>query len=199
MRVFLAAAALALGGCSTTGLDSKAQFGCQAPEGVQCMSASGVYYNSLSNNLPALRTNSNLVTSVDDNDGASPTGKVLVRARASSAAQNGPLERGVGQRANDFAASGAVRAVPRIMRVWIAPWEDAERDLHDQSYVYVTLDSGRWLVEHTRSALQPRRMGTTALLHADVPAQASADAEPARSGFSRDLEKLAPVRPAPAN
>src|SRR5438132_9742012 len=43
-----------LGGCgSITGYsDAKAKFSCKAPDGVQCMSMSGVYANAMANNLP---------------------------------------------------------------------------------------------------------------------------------------------------
>ena len=38
------------------------------------------------------------------------------------------------------------------MRLWIAPWEDADGDLHDASFVHVVIDTGRWLIERVRPA-----------------------------------------------
>ncbi len=43
-----------------------------------------------------------------------------------------------------------IRSAPRILRVWFAPWEDNDGDLHDQSYVYLGVDAGKWQIEHTR-------------------------------------------------
>ena len=47
-----------------------------------------------------------------------------------------------------------IRSAPRILRVWFAPWEDADGDLHDQSFVYLPVDAGRWLIEHTQRKIQ---------------------------------------------
>ncbi|MGE5813397.1 MAG: TraV family lipoprotein, partial [Acidobacteriota bacterium] len=45
------------------------------------------------------------------------------------------------------------------LRLWIKPWEDSDGDLHSPSYVYVPIDAGRWLIDHTprpeRSAYAP--------------------------------------------
>ena len=62
-----------------------------------------------------------------------------------------------GQRVRERAVldSGVpVRTAPRVLRVWIAPWEDASGVLNDQRLVYLTLDSGRWLLEHNQRAIQ---------------------------------------------
>ena len=42
------------------------------------------------------------------------------------------------------------------MRLWIAPWEDADGDLHDASFVHVVVDTGRWLIERVRPAPRSR-------------------------------------------
>jgi conjugal transfer pilus assembly protein TraV len=56
-----------------------------------------------------------------------------------------------------------LRAAPRILRLWIKPWEDADRDLNGESLVYVQIDNGRWLVDHVqrqvREAYAPVRPG----------------------------------------
>ena len=33
---------------------------------------------------------------------------------------------------------------PRVLRLWVAPWEDAGGDLHDETYLYLRIDDGRW-------------------------------------------------------
>jgi hypothetical protein len=47
------------------------------------------------------------------------------------------------------ATGGQAAAVPQrtpasVMKIWIAPWEDAQGDLHDASSVYVEVQSQRW-------------------------------------------------------
>lgn len=33
---------------------------------------------------------------------------------------------------------------PRLLRVWIAPWRDADGDLHDQQHVHIVLEEAAW-------------------------------------------------------
>jgi conjugal transfer pilus assembly protein TraV len=66
---------------------------------------------------------------------------------------------------------GAIRTEPTIIRIWIAPWEDADGDLNDQGYVYLQIDAGRWLIEHNREQIR----------RSFAPAQAgAAPSQPAR-------------------
>lgn len=41
-----------------------------------------------------------------------------------------------------------VRTPESILRIWIAPWEDKEGDLRDQSFVYVAVRSSKWNISH---------------------------------------------------
>ena len=36
---------------------------------------------------------------------------------------------------------------PRTMRVWVSRWPDEGGTLHDETYLYLKLDNGRWLME----------------------------------------------------
>lgn len=121
-----------LGGCASTmsGLDGGSQFACKAPDGVTCSSLSGVYANAVSNNLPALRKEGKSAEK-------SNLGGNSIAGRA--------LESG-----------SPIRSQPKILRVWLAPWEDMEGDLHDQSYIYVVADPGRWLIEHNQKRIVDR-------------------------------------------
>ena len=49
-----------------------------------------------------------------------------------------------------------MRANARVLRVWIAPWEDSDGDLHEDAFVHVLVDTGRWLIEHVRPASRNR-------------------------------------------
>ncbi len=33
---------------------------------------------------------------------------------------------------------------PRLLRVWIAPWRDADGDLHDQQHIHIVLEEPAW-------------------------------------------------------
>ena len=47
-----------------------------------------------------------------------------------------------------------IRSQPKILRGWIVPYEDADGDLVGDSYVYIPVDSGRWMVEHARQRIR---------------------------------------------
>lgn len=47
-----------------------------------------------------------------------------------------------------------LRSGERVLRVWVAPWVDADGDFHDQSYVYLVVDHGRWIVERERERIE---------------------------------------------
>lgn len=129
-------AAVALVGCgSMSGLDAKDKFSCAAPDGVLCESMSGIYANAQQNNLPGQQVNRK-----------SGDGEKLSRAKVAADQENvltKPIYSGT-----------PIRSAPLILRVWFAPWEDTDGDLHDQSYVYLPVDSGRWLIEHNRRRIQ---------------------------------------------
>jgi conjugal transfer pilus assembly protein TraV len=128
--------AMALAGCSSmSGLDAKDTFSCKAPDGVLCESMTGIYANAQQNNLPGQR-----VTHKGGSDTEVSRAKVT---DAVSRVLTKPIYSGT-----------PIRSAPLVLRVWFAPWEDTDGDLHDQSYVYLTVDSGRWLIEHNRRRIQ---------------------------------------------
>ena len=126
-------AVVALSGCSSmSGFDAKSEFACKAPDGILCESMSGIYANAQAKNLPGQRVNARGEAPVE-----------LSQAKAGSNVMTKPIYSGT-----------PIRSAPRLLRVWFAPWEDTDGDLHDQSYVYLPVDSGRWLVEHNRRRIQ---------------------------------------------
>jgi conjugal transfer pilus assembly protein TraV len=51
-----------------------------------------------------------------------------------------------------------VRIPPKIIRIWIAPWEDADGDLHQPGYIFSEINDrrGRWIFgEKETSSSQP--------------------------------------------
>jgi conjugal transfer pilus assembly protein TraV len=134
------AALLVLSGCASTmsGIGGVDGYACKAPEGALCTSVSGVYANSVAGKpRPATPLDKKSPTPGPAPYGASPI------APERPAAQ----------------ASASLRSNPRLLRLWIAPWEDADGDLHEAAIVHVVVDSGRWLIEHVRPASRPRLDG----------------------------------------
>jgi conjugal transfer pilus assembly protein TraV len=131
--VVVTLAVMALSACSSmSGYDAKSSFACKAPDGILCESMSGIYANARAYNLPGQRVNGRSVAEAEPS-----------RANAGGAVKTRPIESGT-----------PIRSAPRVLRVWFAPWEDSDGDLHDQSYVYLPVDSGRWLIEHNRRRIQ---------------------------------------------
>ena len=46
-----------------------------------------------------------------------------------------------------------VRTPPRVLRALIFPWEDASGVVSDQKLIYLTLDSGRWMLDQNQQNL----------------------------------------------
>ena len=117
-----------LAGCasSLTGIDGDNRFACKAPDGITCASLSGVYANAVANNLP----------------GTPKEGRAKLLAAAST-----------GQAPT---AGTPLRSPAQVMRIWIAPWEDSDGDLHDQSYLYVVANPGHWELGQSRKQILER-------------------------------------------
>lgn len=136
--------AAVLPGCAITGLDGGSKYACKAPEGVRCDSVSGTYYNALQNNLPSQRRSA--APPVDTSPQAAPAGSA---PRAAATMLNASTRPATGDEGAAYVAA-PLRAAPRVLRLWIKAWEDADRDLVGESLVYVQVDNGRWLVDHVQ-------------------------------------------------
>ena len=132
--------ALALAGCASTmsGVGGAQAYACKAPEGALCTSVSGVYANSVQGRPKRAKP---------------PENKSPPTAPADyGAASIAPVR--------PAAVSGsALRSNPRVLRVWIAPWEDTDGDLHEEALVHVVVDTGHWLIEHVRPVSRNRLDG----------------------------------------
>lgn len=118
---------LLLSACGNlTGLDGSSKFSCKAPEGVHCTSVTANYYNR----GPA---------------GAGDGKRPEVEGEQSSAlAPQTAMAPGLDP--------VALRSPVRVLRLWVKAWEDSDRDLVDQSFVYVRVDDGHWRAAHVRRA-----------------------------------------------
>jgi len=76
-----------------------------------------------------------------------------------------------------------------VLRLWIAPWEDADGDLHEASVVHVLVDTGRWLIERVLPANRQRvdavRPPIPSAAPASSPASASEPVPSAEAGSDR--------------
>ena len=128
--VLFAALCLAVAGC--TGIDSESTFKCKASEGVGCSSLTGVYDNALVDNLPGAPAKAKSTFNTEGEE----KGKAIVGE---------PLKTGV-----------PVLSEPVQLRIWVAPWEDDRKVLHDQSYLYLVADEGHWQIAHTKRIISTK-------------------------------------------
>ena len=182
---------LALSGCasSLSGVGGTERYACKAPEGALCTSVSGVYANSIHGAFrPAERRLPRASSAPPAAYGATP---LALGGAAPADTVGTPLHR--------------LRSNARVLRVWIAPWEDSDGDLHEASTVHVLVDTGRWLIEHVRPATGSRVDGVAPppppLVQEAAPAKTPSDplsAEdvlPPAPGSAPAASEASPVEP----
>ncbi|MHB0991744.1 MAG: type IV conjugative transfer system lipoprotein TraV [Burkholderiales bacterium] len=158
LLIFLAALTPTLVGCSSlTGIGGSDKLACKAPDGVTCSSLSGVYANALANNLPGLQKKHAATTET-----------------TAGAGKNARLPHSTSITGEAPTSGEPILTKAHVMRIWVAPWEDSEGDLHDQSYIYVVANSGRWAIEHNEKQIMNRYQPT----FLKQPAQGFAQPEP---------------------
>ena len=174
--LLIPALSVALGGCASSmnGLGGEASYACRAPAGAQCTSVSGVYANSIHGLPSGLQLPKPTMA---------PTPAPIPAAVTHAAT----LEPATATAVATPAAS--IRSQARVLRLWIAPWEDADGDLHEASVVHVLVDTGRWLIERVRPAQRNRidavRPPAPSAAPAVTPALQNAPASPAEPGPDR--------------
>lgn len=130
----------ALSGCASfTGLDAKSNFSCAAPEGFSCTSMTGVYANMSNPDLPKGKKTTFL--------GASEDAKYAARSKLG-------VDQYGRQPMTAYQDTGIpIRTQPQIMRIWVAPWQSVDKTFYDQSYVYLVVDYGDWVLTHNKSKI----------------------------------------------
>ena len=141
-----------LSGCmSMSGLSGSSSYACKAPDGVTCDSVSGTYANAVQNNLPSQRRTAGANPGMPQAPRAT---EGIAGAAAAGAAGAAASRIAVSPSTPPSPTAMPLRSAARILRLWFKPWEDADRDLHDQGYVYVRVDDGQWLVEHAQRQIR---------------------------------------------
>ncbi|MCH9741631.1 MAG: type IV conjugative transfer system lipoprotein TraV [Proteobacteria bacterium] len=130
----------AVTGCSVTGLDAKDQFSCSAPDGVSCASVSEVNKMVDSGALPRKsKLEMREAAAAEDDKGDSESTIIVPKI----------------QNSVDMKASHSpLVSAPKVIRIWIAPWEDKEGVLHDQSYIYAFANKPEWKLNHSREEIR---------------------------------------------
>ncbi|MGE5161320.1 MAG: type IV conjugative transfer system lipoprotein TraV [Betaproteobacteria bacterium] len=179
LAVVLSAVAALSAGCASTmsGLGGEGSYACKAPVGTQCTSVSGVYANSTHGAVPA---------SVLPKPAKAPASAPSAASGASSSATAAVLN----------TPATPIRSQPRVLRLWIAPWEDADGDLHEASVVHVLVDTGRWLIERVvpanRNRLDAVRPPIPSSAPVSGPPPAVESASRAESGPDRFPPRMGP-------
>jgi conjugal transfer pilus assembly protein TraV len=164
--LFTTTALSVISGCtSLSGLGGSSSLSCALPAGSTCKPVIDVYKNT-----PPTTTTTSTSTSTNQSapSAASVVGSGVAAAQGEaspspltvpvSAVQSMAAPRAyyAGNAASSRPAptSGTpVRSATRMMRIWIAPYEDDEGALRDHGYLYVMVDAGRWQVEHNRATI----------------------------------------------
>ncbi len=121
---------VSLSGCATS-----ADYGCKAPDGVTCKTVSEVYRESLSGKIQPTSKDDTASQRCAEDEGActqqsglDSKDKDRTSGRYSPALASKdslPLPR--------IKPGDPIRIEPRILRVWMSPWEDDAGAYHDQS------------------------------------------------------------------
>lgn len=173
--ISLCSSLAALGGCASglVGYEAETSHTCPRVEGLGCTPVSEVYKRAMAGTLPGQATEL-LATGA-----MHPAGDLNL----ASAAIRPVMTTGM-----------PVRTAPRVLRIWFAPWRDALDVLHDQRHSYLTLDNGRWLIEHNQQRLF-QEFGATRLVQGQGSSaeKPTAPAAPARS--ASPIPTLPPTAP----
>ena len=187
VALLVGATATLLGGCASTmsGLGGEGSYACKAPVGSQCTSVSGVYANSIHGQPPA-----SALPKPADPPAKTPASAPPIASGASPTATAQAVDK----------SPASLRSQPRVLRLWIAPWEDADGDLHEASVVHVLVDTGRWLIERVVPTSRNRIDAVRPPLPSPAPASGSAPGSDPAPPSDPGIDRFAPrMRPALSN
>ena len=187
---------LTVSGCASTlsGVGGTPRYACKAPIGALCTSVSGVYAHALRgmSEVPRPPLTTPAPTLLGDADLAAKVTSPFARAKPvalsrspspvrpgsqSTSKPSFPLARYADSPPPPI-SDPALRSEPRVLRLWIAPWEDSDGDLHDAAFVHVVVEPGRWLIDRVRPVPRNRLDGITPPAAMATPPQTPADQSP---------------------
>jgi len=139
---------LLLVGCATP------KYACGVPDGIGCKPLSEVHRMAKDGTLK-MRSAPNYRDDEDTQSKKAPAAQADVLKLAGGTNRNTVSEDGPEQIAPPRMIPNIVTVTPgapvlippRTMRVWVSRWPDEDGTLHDETYLYLRLDNGRWLME----------------------------------------------------
>ena len=173
-----------LSGCagSMSGLSGSDQLSCPVSQGVTCKPMTEVYedYGKPASRAAAARTTESVSA-----EATSAEGIVSLPSRGvvyvPPGAESGPMP---------------LRTRPNVMRVWVAPWVDADGDLHEGAWIAMQLDDGRWNIDHVRAEIRDTYGASL------VPPPVNQAAKPAAAkptSVAKDVAEVLPKNLLPGN
>lgn len=164
-----------IAGCSITGFSGGSKFKCEMPDGTRCQSVTTTLNQARNGEL----NNAPTKEQVEVKEAPTDMGTIPIRLTST------------------VPATTAIRTVPRELRIWIAPFEDTDGDLNDEQRIYMTIDSGRWLIEHSRRTIKDRYKPVRGIAANPSPAETATSAPQLNMGMSRGSgQPVQPFRPA---
>jgi len=150
-RLFLVSLVLSpllLVGCATP------KYACGVPDGIGCKPLSEVHRMAKDGTLK-MRSAPNYRDDEETQSKKAPAAQADVLKLAGGTNRNTVSEAGPEQIAPPrmtpnivtITPGAPVLIPPRTMRVWVSRWPDEDGTLHDETYLYLRLDNGRWLME----------------------------------------------------
>lgn len=156
-----------LQGCATVG---EKGFACPGrPAGVRCMSASEVYAaTQASDVVPATApdplgddpraSSARGPRATSDRAGEPPrTGQAPDQEAQSTDPRSGMHITAMSPLLPEVAKPMPIRTPARVMRVWIAPWEDTRGRAHGGGNVFIEIETRRWSFGESETTIQPVR------------------------------------------
>lgn len=133
------------------------KYGCPYGEGVTCKSVSRVYEESLTGELEKEKEVKKRLREIEESQKPRKLGKTsrIPTSSITSHSSLNPKPVKVTQSQlltfnpgikSDKPDVLPLRTPPEILRIWIAPWEDSSGALHSGSYIYLVVDSGKWIL-----------------------------------------------------
>lgn len=124
---------IVLSGCAT------AKYACGVPDGIGCKPLSEVHRMAQDGSLKSQAVPDNRDPVEHDQD------EEDVNDADAQQTPSAPSRRSA--RLATVSPGAPLLIPPRTMRVWVAPWPDENGTLHDETYLYLRLDNGHWVMK----------------------------------------------------
>lgn len=156
---FLMSAITLISGCASTaaphGGDTSFSCSTKYMEGIPCESISGTAKNYEAGNLKWQRKEVSQSISPSIAQMRSTAELPPIQGPLQEGRPSGPAAEKLSPRNLAAISTGfPLRTPDRVLRIWVAPYEDDEGALNDQKYIYVTVERGGWQLEANRKAIQ---------------------------------------------